>query len=462
MVATDVVGREQELATVARLFEQRRAGPWVVVIEGDAGIGKTTLWEAALDLARDRSWRVLAARPAEAEVRFSYIAVRDLLGPLIDETIQGLPGPQRRAVETAFLRAEGRADAHAVSAGVLGMLRAVSASAPVVVGIDDLQWLDAASARVLEFALRRLTVEPVAVVAASRPPGPGPVPLSLERAFGGRLLRTVTVGPMPVGELHRLVHVRLGTWLPRPVLRRVHAASGGNPFFALEIARSLIRRGIPASTDALPVPATIGELVRDRLEPLSPGAREALLVVSASPRAPVALVAAAAAENVQIVEGLAEAEDAGIVTRAGGGLEFTHPLLASVMYSQMPPARRRRLHRAIAAALAGSGADGGADARARAWHLGLGAEGPDAGIAEALDAAAASARSAAAPEGAAGLAELARRLTRPAGTATASAAPSTWPSTCSRQGIPQAPARSWKCSWPRWSPDRTARGCSCA
>ena len=70
MVATDVVGREQELATVARLFEQRRAGPWVVVIEGDAGIGKTTLWEAALDLARDRSWRVLAARPAEAEVRF--------------------------------------------------------------------------------------------------------------------------------------------------------------------------------------------------------------------------------------------------------------------------------------------------------------------------------------------------------------------------------------------------------
>jgi len=99
VVATDVVGREQELATVARLFEQRRAGPWVVVIEGDAGIGKTTLWEAALDLARDRSWRVLAARPAEAEARFSYIAVRDLLGPFIYETIHGLPGPQRRAVE---------------------------------------------------------------------------------------------------------------------------------------------------------------------------------------------------------------------------------------------------------------------------------------------------------------------------------------------------------------------------
>ena len=409
-MATDVVGREQELATVTRLFEQQRVGPWVAVIEGDAGIGKTTLWEAALDLARDRSWRVLAARPAEAEVRFSYIAVRDLLGPLIDETIYGLPGPQRRAVETAFLRAEARADAHAVSAGVLGMLRAVAASAPVVVGIDDLQWLDAASARVLAFALRRLTVEPVAVVAASRPPGPGPVPLSLERAFGGHPLRTVAVGPMSVGGLHRLVHVRLGTWLPRPVLRRVHAASGGNPFFAPEIARSLIRRGMPASTDALPVPATIGELVRDRLEPLSPGAREALLVVSAVPRAPVALVTAAAGEDGQIVAGLAEAEDAGIVTRDDGGLEFTHPLLASVVYSQVPPARRRRLHRAIAAAMAGSGAD----ARTRAWHLGLGAEGPDAGIAEALDAAAASARSAAAPEGAAGLSELARRLT-PAG-----------------------------------------------
>ena len=237
MVATDVVSREHELATVARLFDQRRAGPRAVIIEGNAGIGKTTLWEAALDLARDRSWRVLAARPAEAEIRFSYVAVRDLLGPLIDETIHGLPGPQRRAVETAFLRAE----------------------------------------------------------------------------------------------------------------------------------------------------------------------------------------------------------DAGILTRADGGLEFTHPLLASVVYSQVPPARRRRLHRAVAAALAGSGTDGGASARARAWHLGLGAEGPDAGIAEVLDAAAAAARSAAAPEGAARLAELARKLTQPAGTATASAAPSTWPSTCSRRGHHRRP-----------------------
>ena len=440
----DVVGREQELATVARVFDHRRASPWAVIIEGDVGVGKTMLWEAALDLARDRSWLVLAARPSEAEVGFPYVVVRDLLGPLMDEAINGLPGPQRRAVETAFLRVEGRVNAHAVSAGVLGMLRAVSASVPVVVGIDDLQWLDAASARVLGFALRRLTMERVGVVAASRPPGQGPVPLSLERAFGGRPLCTVVVGPMPVGELHRLVHARLGTWFPRPVLRRVHAASGGNPFFALEIARSLIRRGMPASTGVLPVPVTIGALVRDRLKPLSPSAREALLVVSAAPRVPVALVIAAAGGDGQIAAGLAGAEDAGILTRADEGLEFTYPLLASVVYSQVPPAARRRLHRSIAAVLAGSGGDGGAAARARAWHLGLGAEGPDADIAEALDAAAAAARSAAAPEGAAGLAELARRLTRPAGTGTASAAPSTLPSTCSKRGTPPGHARSWK------------------
>ena len=188
-MAMDVVGRDQELAIVERLLDERQAGPLAVIIEGDAGIGKTTLWEAALDLARDRSWRVLAARPAEAEFRFSYAAVRDLLGPLIDETIEGLPGPQRRAVEIAFLRAEGNADAHAASAGVLGILRSASAAGPVLVGIDDLQWLDAASARVLEFALRRLTMEQVGVVVASRPPRPGPVPLRLERAFGGRRIR---------------------------------------------------------------------------------------------------------------------------------------------------------------------------------------------------------------------------------------------------------------------------------
>jgi predicted ATPase len=156
-------------------------------------------------------------------------------------------------------------------------------------------------------------------------------------------------------------------------------ASGGNPFFALEMSRSLIRRGMPASTEALPVPATIGELVRDRLEPLSARAREALLVVSAAPRVPAALVAAAAGGDGQIIEGLSEAEDAGILVQVGGGLEFTHPLLASVVYSQVPPARRRRLHRSIAAALAGSAATGGFDAKACAWHLGLGAEGHHCG-----------------------------------------------------------------------------------
>lgn len=172
-MATDVLGREQELAAIVRLFDERQPGRLAVIIEGDAGIGKTTLWEAALDLAAERSWRVLAARPAEAEVRFSFVAIRDLLGPVMDETIDGLPGPQRRAVEAALLRAEGPADAYAVSAGVLGMLRAASASGPVLVGIDDLQWLDAASARVLEFALRRMTMERVGVVAASRPLGLG-------------------------------------------------------------------------------------------------------------------------------------------------------------------------------------------------------------------------------------------------------------------------------------------------
>src|SRR6185437_8811908 len=141
-MATDVLGREQELATVERLLDERQARLLAVIIEGDAGIGKTTLWEAALDLARERSWRVLAARPAEAELRFSYVALRDLLGPLVDEAIDGLSGPQRRAVEIAFLRAEGHADAPALSAGVLGMLRVAVASGPVLVGIDDLQWLD--------------------------------------------------------------------------------------------------------------------------------------------------------------------------------------------------------------------------------------------------------------------------------------------------------------------------------
>lgn len=341
-MATAVLGRQLELTTIAQLLDERPTGPLALIIEGDAGIGKTTLWEAALDLARQRSWRVLAARPAEAEARFSYGAARDLLGTLVDETIDRLPGPQRRAVETAFLRAEGRANPHAVSAGVLGILRAASGSGPVLVAIDDLQWLDAASARVLEFALRRMTAEPVGVLAASRPPGTGHVPLKIERAFGGQPLHTVVLGPMPAGEV-----------------------------------------------------------------------REALQVLAAAPRAPAALVTAAAGEGSQMMTGLAEAEDAGIVARTDGRLEFTHPLLASVVYAQIPPALRRRTHRAVAAALDGSTPGVPADPVARARHLALGAEGPDAGVAETLEAAAGATRALGAPEGAAELAELARRLTPP-------------------------------------------------
>jgi DNA-binding CsgD family transcriptional regulator len=412
-VGVAVFGRERELAAISRLLEEPRSGSAAVLIEGDAGIGKTTVWEAAAGLAGARSWRVLAARPAEAEVRYSYRAAGDLLGPLLDEAVGGLPEPQRRAVETAFLRALGHADPHAVSAGVLGILRAAAAAGPVLVGIDDLQWLDAASARVLQFAFRRLTAEPLVVLAASRPRGPGPAPLGLEEAFGASRMHTVRLGPMPVGDLHRLVHHRLGIWLPRPLLRRLDRVSGGNPFFALEMARPLVRGGLGASADALPVPETLGGLVRDRLAPLSAEGREALQVVSAAPRATSALVTAAAGQEDPILAGLAEAEDAGIVARTGGRVEFTHPLLASVVYAQIPPARRRRLHRAIADALAGSISGVPADPGARAWHLALGAEGPDAAVAKALEAAAAAARSAGAPEGAAELAELARRLTPP-------------------------------------------------
>ncbi|HEY2305913.1 MAG TPA: AAA family ATPase [Streptosporangiaceae bacterium] len=413
-MATALLGKERELATIGRLLEELRGESAAVLIEGEAGIGKTTLWQAALGLARERSWRVVAARPAEPEVRYSYGTARDLLGPLLDETTGALPAPQRRAVESAFLRAEGRADSHAVSAGVLGIVRAAAAAGPLLVGIDDLQWLDPASGRVLEFALRRMTTEPLMVLAASRAPGSGPGALHLDRAVGEDRLHTIVLGPMPIGDMHRLVHQRLGTWLPRPVLRRVHGASGGNPFFAVEMARALLRSGLPAATDALPVPARLGGLVAGRLAGLSAGAREALLVVSAAPRAPAALVTAVVGQREPVMTGLAEAEDAGILIRSGGRLEFTHPLLASVVYAQIPPARRRRLHRAIAAALADPPPGVLADAGTRAWHLALGAEGPDAGVAEALDAAAASARSAAAPEAAAELGELARRLT-PAG-----------------------------------------------
>src|SRR4051812_45171741 len=327
-----IVGRDSERTALAD-FLARADGPAALLLEGDAGIGKTTLLRDALHRAGER--RVLACRPAQAETPLAFAALADLLDGV---DLSPLPTPQRHALEVALLHAEGTADAHAVAAGFLGLLRSAG---PVVVAIDDVQWLDAASRAAIEFALRRLTAEPVAVLLAQR--GTGEPPLAL----GGLALRRLEPAPLGRGALHRLLLARLGVSFPRPLVQRVHASTGGNPLYALELAGALQRRGtFPRGDEPLPVPAG---LVEERLASLPEAVRSFLELVAALLDRRLPIVRALAEDGV-----LDQAVAAGLLEVGRGRVAFTHPLLATAVYGLPGPERRRAIQARLAVATAGT------------------------------------------------------------------------------------------------------------
>src|SRR5829696_6082736 len=162
-----VIGREAELAAAERFLESLPEGPAALVVEGEAGIGKTTVWREAIRRAEGPSYRVLSCRPAEPETKLSFSSLADLIGPVADEVLPELPEPQRRGLEAALLRTDretGAPDQRTVAAGFVSTLMALAQANPLLIGVDDVQWLDAPSRRVLEFAVRRLGEAPIGVL----------------------------------------------------------------------------------------------------------------------------------------------------------------------------------------------------------------------------------------------------------------------------------------------------------
>ena len=388
-----VIGRDSERQAIANFLTAVGREFTQLTLEGEAGIGKTTLWWEALRQASARGARVLVTRPSESEATLSFAALADLFDGVDDSMIDRLPVPQREAIAAALLRAPAPLrgiDELALCAAVLSLLRLLAAEGPLVVAVDDAHWLDPPSARALIFAARRLHDESVAFVLTVRTGTTRP--LRLDRAADPDRRRTIKVGPLTLAALHEVIKQRTRQSLPRHALVQIERATGGNAFYALEIAAELIGR--PVDDRTLPVPASLTDLVAARLGRLPAASRHALLTAAALTQPSTDIVDAAA---------LAPAERAGLVSIEQSRVRFTHPLFASVVYGQANAPQRRRLHRELAAVVA--------QPEERARHAALGAGEPDEMIAAELEAAAKLAGSRGAPDTAAELLELAVRLT---------------------------------------------------
>jgi DNA-binding CsgD family transcriptional regulator len=408
-VIEELIGRERECASILDFLDRARTGPYALVLEGEAGIGKSTLWWAGLRAARRRGQRILTCRPTGSEAQFSFAALGDLLEGVTDVALSRLPSPQRRGLEIALLLEDAkgaRPDRRAVAVALLGALRTLAEDGPVLVAVDDTPWLDRPSATALAFAARRLGEQPIGFLLARRADGTDELPLGLEQALPEERLRRIVLGPLSRMALHELLRTRLDTAFPLPILRKIEQTSGGNPYFALELGRALRRsKAEPAPGEALPVPETLSALVRERLAQLPARTREALLAASALSHPTLAHVEAALSRRTGASAALAKAIEADVIEVELDRIRFTHPLLASTLYSETSPARRRGLHRRLA--------DVVADPEETARHLARAAAGPDSAVASALDTAAAAARARGAPETAAQHAQQARLLTPP-------------------------------------------------
>jgi DNA-binding CsgD family transcriptional regulator len=397
-----VIGREADLAGL-REFIGRGPSGHSLVLTGGPGIGKTTLWEAAIAAASESGLRVLSARSSSAEAQLSFAALIDLCDGLEPAALAALPAPQRSALEVALLRAQATdapPGSHAIALGFLNCLRMLSAGTPLLIALDDVQWLDAPSAEVLEFVARRLEREPIAFLLAKRA---GPV-TALERALERGRLERREIGPLSVGATRRLLSERLGLSVSRQLLLRITDVTLGNPLFAIELGRALVLRGLPEPGEDIPLPGGIEEMLGTRVASLPSGVRRILVAVALS-----ADIRVAQLEEVGGATALDDAVESGVLVIAGDRVRAAHPLLAAAAKTGSRPAEQRELHLALAGVVA--------DLQLRALHLALATERFDGELAMAVAEAAAGASARGARQQAVALAEHALRLTPPAGAA---------------------------------------------
>ena len=367
-----LLGRRQECARLTELLTETRAcRSQVLVLRGEAGIGKTALLEFLV--GRAAGCRVGRVAGVESEMELAHAGLHQLCGPFLDR-LDRLPSPQREALETAFmLRPGSPPDRFLVGLAVLSLLSEVAEVRPLVCVVDDVEWLDQETARILDFVARRLGAEPIAMVFAVRDAEWGAEPVG----FPELLLR----GLADADAAALLATAVSGTLEPR-VRDRILAEAHGNPLALLELPRGLTSAELVFGGTAgrSPRPAHRLELgFLDRAARLPAATRQLLLTAAAEPVGDVGLLRRATHVLGIEFEAARAAEEAGLI-RLGDRVRFRHPLVRSAVYRSASPAERRQVHAALAAVT-----DPDRDADRRAWHRAQAVVGPDEDVAAELE-----------------------------------------------------------------------------
>ena len=370
-----LLDRDPEKQALDRLLEDVRGGrSAVLVIRGEAGIGKTALLRHCTQAAA--GFRVTLIAAVESEMELPYAAVHQLCLPMLDR-IAVLPAPQQAALRVAFGMEAGDApNRFLVALAVLGLLSEVAAEHPLLCIVDDAQWLDATSAQILGFVGRRLHAESVGLVTAARPEGP-------QAAAAG--LPELELRGLPADDARILLTRSVAGPLDEAIRERLIAETRGNPLALLELARERALTERPGEHGPLPPEALLERIERSflqQLDELPDEARRLLLVAAAEPTGDTVLFWRAAARfglgpSVVLNDML---NDMRALLTVGDRVTFRHPLVRSAVYRAAAPDARRAVHLALADVT-----DPATDADRRAWHLAAAAAGPDEEVAAELE-----------------------------------------------------------------------------